>query len=71
MLASPVEWPQKRFNQQTNTGKYLFISNYAREKIFQSTSWGQIITHDLIDTHGRRIPQNTIEQGGILLGKVY
>lgn len=58
-LEEPVEWPQKFFNRQVISDNYLFISNYAKDKLYHSLDWGV------------RTPRNVVEQGGILLGKVY
>lgn len=56
ILDSTCEW---RGKPKESDGSYLFISDYAKNKIHNSLNWGQ------------NTEQNKVEQGGILLGKIY
>ncbi|MDR1101407.1 MAG: hypothetical protein LBL34_03520 [Clostridiales bacterium] len=58
-LDRPVVWQGKPSTNRNNTNKYLFISKAAERKINTSLDWGG---------HTER---NTVEQMGILLGRVY
>lgn len=56
VLDRPCEWLQK---PQGNNGNYLFISNNAQNRMENFVNWGEVTRF------------NSVERGGILLGKAY